>query len=170
MSGVWSVLTLIGLDLVLLIGWLAIPLGLSGNFIILGAALLAALFTKFTAIGWIPLIVMAAAVIAGEVIEAFLGSVVAQRFGASRWGMIGSFVGGIFGAVIGTAIFPVVGSLIGSFLGAAAGAMGFEIAHRREPEPGVRAGWGAFVGKVMATGIKTAIGTGMIVYIIIRTH
>ena len=60
-DNVWHILALIGLDLLLLIGWIAIPLGLSGNFILLGAALLTAIVTRFEAVGWIALIAMAAA-------------------------------------------------------------------------------------------------------------
>ena len=170
MSGVWHVLALVGLDLVLLIGLIAIPLGLSGNFILLGAALVTALVTGFDTIGWPALIVMAVAVALGEIIEALLGSLVAQKYGARKWGMIGAFVGGLIGAVLGTMILPIIGSILGSFWGAGLGALIFELLHRRKVAPGMRAGWGAIIGKFLATGIKISIGTAMIVYIIIRTH
>jgi uncharacterized protein YqgC (DUF456 family) len=170
MDGAWHILALIGLDLVLLIGWIAIPLGLAGNFILLGAALVTAIVTRFETVGWIALIVMAVAVVAGEIIEALLGSLVARRFGASKWGMIGAFVGGILGAVLGTAILPIIGTLFFSFLGVAVGAMALELAHRKEAGPGMRAGWGALLGRFTASAIKMAIGMAMIIYIVIRTH
>jgi len=170
MSGVWHILALIGLDLVLLIGWIAIPLGLSGNFILLGAALATALLTGFDAVGWPALIIMAVAVALGEIIEVLLGSLVAQKYGASRWGMLGAFVGGLIGAVLGTMILPIIGSILGSFWGAGLGALLFELLHRKQVAPGMRAGWGAIIGKFMATGIKISIGTAMIVYVVIRTH
>ncbi len=163
-------LALAGLDLVLLAGWIAIPLGLSGNFILLGAALVAAIATKFTAVGWIALAIMAAAVVAGEIVEAFLGSLTARRFGASKHGMIGAFAGGLVGGIMGTLAFPIIGSLLGSFAGAAAGAIAGELLRGRPAGEGARAGWGAFVGRVAATGIKLAIGTGIVVYVVIRTH
>jgi len=169
-DGVGHILALIGLDLLLLVGWIAIPLGLSGNFILLGAALLTAIVTRFEAVGWVALIVMAVAVVVGEIIEALLGSLVAQRYGASKWGMIGAFLGGILGAIVGTAVLPIIGSLFFSFLGVAIGAVALEFAHRKKAGPGMRAGWGALLGKCMATAIKMAIGTAMIVYIVIRTH
>jgi uncharacterized protein YqgC (DUF456 family) len=164
------ILALIGLDLVLLCGVIAVPLGLSGNFILLGAALLTALLTGFTDVGWIALVVMTVAVIAGEVVEALLGSLVARKFGATKWGMLGAFAGGLGGAFLGTLVLPVIGSVIGSFLGAAAGAMVFELAGGQKTEPGLRAGWGAFVGKVLASGFKMGIGVGIAAYLVIRTH
>jgi uncharacterized protein YqgC (DUF456 family) len=170
MGGVWHILALIGLDLLLLAGWIAIPLGLSGNFILLGAALVTAIVTRFETVGWIALIFMTVAVVLGEVIEALLGSLVARKFGASKWGMIGAFAGGILGGVAGTAILPIIGTLFFSFLGVAIGAMALELAHRKETGPGVRAGGGALIGRFLATAIKMAIGTAMIVYILIRTH
>lgn len=162
--------SLIGLDLLLVIGLIAIPLGLSGNFILLGAALLAALISGFADIGWTALTVIAIAVILGEVIEALLGSLVAQKFGASRWGMAGAFIGGILGAILATPIFPIVGSLIGSFVGAALGAVGLELAAGKDQGPGLRAGWGAFLGKVMATAFKVAVGIGIVSFVIWKTH
>jgi uncharacterized protein len=158
------------LDLALLAGWLAIPLGLGGNFILLALALVVALTTHFTAIGWAALGVIAAAVAAGEGIEAVLGSLMARRYGSSRWGMAGAFLGGLLGGILGTAILPVIGSLIGSFLGSAFGAVGAELLHGARREAGMRAGWGAFLGKAMATGIKMGIGAGIIVLVVLRTH
>lgn len=170
MNDALRLLALACLDLVLLAGWIAIPLGLSGNFILLGAALVTALATRFTAVGWLALLIMGLAVVAGEVIEAFLGSLTARRFGASKHGMIGAFVGGLAGGVLGTTALPIIGSLIGSFAGAGAGAIAGELTRGRTARDGARAGWGAFLGRVASTCIKMAIGTGIIVYLVIRTH
>lgn len=162
----WLVL----LDLVLAAGLLAIPLGLGGNFILLGAGLVVGIVTGFREVGWIALAVAAIFVLLGELVEAVLGSLVAQRFGASRWGMLGAFVGGILGAIVGTAMLPVIGSLFGSFAGAAAGAVALELAAGKDRAPGLRAGWGAFLGKVLSTAFKLAIGIGWATFLILRTH
>ena len=177
---VGHIAALIGLDLILLLGLLFIPLGLGGNFIILGAALVVALVTGFTQVGWWALGIMLGAVVAGEILEALLGSLVARKYGASKWGMLGAFVGGIAGAVVGTGVLPVIGSLAGSFVGAAAGALaaellalsakGTEIRGIEETRPGLRAGFGALLGKALATGLKMAIGVAMAIYLILRTH
>ena len=177
---VGHIAALIGLDLVLLIGLLFIPLGLGGNFILLGVAVVVALLTGFTQLGWWALGIMLGAVVAGEVLEAVLGSLVARKYGASKWGMLGAFAGGILGDAVGTGVLPVVGSLIGSFVGAAAGALaaellalsasGQEIHGLDGTRPGLRAGFGALLGKALATGLKMAIGVAMAIYIVMRTH
>jgi uncharacterized protein YqgC (DUF456 family) len=166
------------LDLVLLAGLFAIPLGLSGNFIILGAALIVAVIGKFQMIGWLALLLMAVAVIVGEIVESFLGSLMARRYGATGWGMSGAFLGGWGGAILGGAVgaalgtlaLPVIGTLIGSFLGTAAGAVILELSRGSDSEKGFRAGMGAFVGKVLASSFKIAIGIAMVVYIVVRVH
>jgi uncharacterized protein YqgC (DUF456 family) len=170
----WNAIGHIGLlvllDIVLLAGLIAIPLGLSGNFIILGTAVAVAVATGLRAISLWALIVMAVLVVAGEVIEALLGSAMARRYGASKWGMIGAFVGGIGGAIAGTPIAPLVGSIIGSFIGAAAGAVLFEYLHLRHLRRSMPAGWGALLGKLASSLIKILIGLALAIYIIARTH
>ncbi|MFH1278198.1 MAG: DUF456 domain-containing protein [Candidatus Eisenbacteria bacterium] len=167
---VLHVVALIGLDAVLLAGLILIPLGLSGNFVILGAGLAAALITGFSTVGWIGLAVMAALVAVGEILEALLGSVMARRYGASKYGMIGAFAGGLLGAILGTPVMPVIGTVIGSFLGTALGALAGELLRGARSDEGTRAGVGALIGRVLASAIKLAIGAGMVVYIVIRTH
>jgi uncharacterized protein YqgC (DUF456 family) len=156
----------------LIVGLVAIPLGLGGTFIILGLAVLYDLSQDFTAIGVPWLIVFLVLAILGEVIESVLGSVVAQKFGARKWGMLGAFVGGIAGGIYGTPIMPVVGTLIGSILGAFAGAFVLEfIARSRQTDAaggGLRAGYGAFIGRLSAGAIKFAIGVAITITVLIR--
>ena len=165
-----DLLWLVLLDIAILLALLAIPIGLGGNFILLGLAVTVAIATDFSAVGWIALAVMGAAVTVGEILEALLGSLMARRFGASKWGMLGAFAGGLAGAVVGTAIVPVAGSILGSFLGSAGGAIWAELATGQEREKGIRAGWGAFLGKVAATAVKMAIGLAIAAYLIVATH
>ncbi len=165
----WDVIAriagLILLELVLVAGLIAIPLGLGGNFIILGAAIVVALVTKLTTVTLLALIVMAVAVIIGEIIESLLGSVMARRYGASKWGMIGAFVGGIAGAIISTPILPVIGSIIGSFVGSAGGAVLFEWINLQRLDDSLPAGWGALLGKLASSLIKAWIGLAMVIYL-----
>lgn len=164
-----KIISMAALYLLLLVGLAAIPVGLGGNFIILVAALALALATKFQAVSMPALLVMAGMVVAGEILEAILGSLFARRYGASKWGMAGAFGGGILGAIPGTAVMPVLGSLIGSFLGAALGAILLEWWHRRQLDPSLRAGWGATLGRLASTFIKMAIGLAMVVYLVVKT-
>lgn len=169
-----SVLKIIGLaflDLTMLVSLILIPLGLPGNFILLALALLVAWLGGFQAVGWLALLVMAALVVLAEVVEALLGSAMAKRFGASWWGVGGAFVGGIAGVLLGSAVLPIIGSLVGAFLGAAVGAVLLEAWHlRRVDQDALRAGWGAFLGKLLASLLKVSIGMGIVVFIVIRTH
>ena len=167
---VLRILGLVVFDVVLLAGLLAIPIGLGGNFIILGAALVVALVTRFVSIPWYALVILAVCVIIGEVVEALLGSLMARRYGASGWGMTGAFVGGLAGAAAGTAILPVIGTLIGSFLGTALGALVVERISGAGEAEGTRAGFGAFLGKTLASALKFAIGAGAVIYLIKVTH
>jgi uncharacterized protein YqgC (DUF456 family) len=177
-SIIFRIVGVILLDIALIVGLIAIPLGLSGNFIILGLALITAIATGFQAIGWVALLIMAAAVVIGEVVESFMGVLMARKFGATKWGMSGAFLGGlggailggIIGAAVGTFIVPVIGTIIGSFVGTALGAVLLELARGSSREKGTRAGMGAFLGKVLASAFKMAIGIGMVVYIVIQTH
>ncbi|MFH1681151.1 MAG: DUF456 domain-containing protein [Candidatus Eisenbacteria bacterium] len=164
------VFLLVLLDAVLLAGLLAIPLGLSGNFVLLGAALLVAIVTRFHLIGIAALLVLAALVAVGEILEAVLGSVMTKKYGGTRWGMVGAFVGGIVGAVAGTPLLPVIGTVIGAFAGTALGAFLAELLRGARSEETVRAGVGALVGKILASAIKLSIGMGIVVYTIVRTH
>jgi hypothetical protein len=172
MDAVLHVSLVVVLAIVYLVGLVLIPLGLGGTVVILIATALFDLTRGFEVVG-IPLLVgFAVLVVLGEVLEAILGSVVAVRYGAGRWGVIASFVGGLVGAVVGSGVFPVVGTLVGSFLGAFLGAVGAEWAvRRRDPDAlreGLRAGWGTFVGKVGAVAAKVAIGATMIVVTLVR--
>ena len=152
----------------LLGGLLLVPLGLGGNFVILGTALVLGLATGFTAIGWWSLLGLAALAIAGEIIEAGLGLFAVQRLGASKKAMLGTFLGGIVGGAAGTGVVPIVGSLLGAFAGAFAGAVIGEIVHRRRVQGSFRAGWAAFFGRVAAIAIKFEIGVIMVVIIVWR--
>lgn len=154
---VW-ILLLVLLHVLVLAGLFAIVLGLGGNFILLGLALAVAWIGGFSHLAlWLWLVLLGLAIL-GEVVESVLGVATARGFGASRYGMLGTFVGGILGAIAGTAWLPVIGSLIGAFVGAFAGAFAGELLAGRPTGESARAGWGAFLGRVGATVFKIAVG------------
>ncbi len=161
---------LVILDIVLLVSLLVVPLGLPGNFVIVGAALIAGFATRFVPIGWIDIAAMLGLAVIGEVVEGFLGSAMAGRYGASKWGMVGAFGGGLIGAVLGTAAMPVLGTLIGSFIGTAGGAILVEWALGATTSDGARAGFGALLGRSLSTLFKLSIGMAMAIYVMIRVH
>jgi uncharacterized protein YqgC (DUF456 family) len=153
-----AVVLLALLHLAVLAGLAAVVLGLSGNFILLGLALAVAWIGGFEHLGFGLLLVLLGLALLGELVEMLLGVVVARRFGATRWGMIGTFIGGLVGAALGTAWLPIVGSLIGAIAGAFGGAFAGEMLRGRRARESARAGTGALVGRVAATAFKLVIG------------
>lgn len=101
--------------------------------------------------------VLAALTYALDFIASALG---ARRFGASTR----SIVGATLGAVVGI-FFGIPGIVLGPFLGAVIG----ELSVRRDLHGATRAGIGAFIGLVLATAGKLALGFTMIgLFLLVR--
>ncbi len=149
-------------SLLLITASLFVYLGLGGNFIILGLALVHALVTGFDPIGWQLLLVLAGIALLGEGIEFVVGTFWVAKKGATRWGVIGAFAGGLLGAALGNGIVPVVGAVLGSFVGAFAGAVGGEYLARERLEPSLRVGGHAFLGRLLAILVKHLLGLVMV--------
>ena len=149
-------------SLLLITASLFVYLGLGGNFIILGLALVHALFTGFDPIGWQLLLVLAGIALLGEGIEFVVGTFWVAKKGATRWGVIGAFAGGLLGAALGNGIVPVVGAVLGSFVGAFTGAVAGEYLARERLEPSLRIGGHAFLGRMLAILIKHLLGLVMV--------
>lgn len=149
-------------SLLLITASLFVYLGLGGNFIILGLALVHALVTGFDPISWRLLLVLAGIALLGEGIEFVVGTFWVAKKGATRWGVIGAFAGGLLGAALGNGIVPVVGAVLGSFVGAFAGAVGGEYLARERLEPSLRIGGHAFLGRLLAILVKHLLGLVMV--------
>lgn len=111
--------------------------------------------------GWEPfsatfLIVMAGITLAVTVLDYVIPALGAKKYGASRAGVWGS----VFGMIAGIIFFPPFGMLIGAFAGAVLG----EMAAGREDVRALKAGWGVFVGTVMAMALKLAASGAMLYY------
>jgi hypothetical protein len=153
--------------LLLLVSSLLVYLGLGGNFIIVGLALVHALVTGFQPVGWPLLAVLLALALLGELIEFVLGNFYVLRKGASGLGAVGGFVGGLAGAVLGNGLVPVIGAVLGSFVGAFVGCVAGEYWRQRTLEPSLRIGTHAFVGRMIALVSKHALGV-LMVFLILR--
>lgn len=148
--------------LLLVLASLFVYLGLGGNFIVLGLALVHALVTGFDPIGWPLLGVLLGLALLGEGIEFVVGTFWVAKKGATRHGVIGAFVGGLVGAAAGNGVVPVIGAVLGSFVGAFAGAVGGEYLARSRLEPSLRVGGHAFLGRVLAMAVKHLLGLVMV--------
>lgn len=117
-----------------------------------------------------PLSILAAILVGlvGELLEFALSAVGAQRFGASRRGMVGAMLGGLGGALAGTALIwiPVVGTIIGALLGTAAGAViGETWGGQKTMQEAAKPAIGAVIGRVLGTLAKLPVA--MIVFVIL---
>ncbi|MFH1844954.1 MAG: DUF456 domain-containing protein [bacterium] len=148
--------------LLLLVASLFVYLGLGGNFIVLGLALIHAVVTGFDPISWQLLLLLLTIALVGEGIEFVVGTFYVAKMGASRYGVFAAFAGGLLGAAVGSTMLPLVGTILGSFVGAFGGAILGEYHHQRRLEPSLRIGTHAFIGKMVAILIKHALGLVMV--------
>ena len=163
------ILGLIIFCIVLILGLAAIPLGFPGTFIIFGDALCYALTTRFRGTITVKFLLgLLAIALLSELMEFLLGIFTTLKFGASKWGVVGTLAGGILGASWGSAAFPFVGTLVGAIIGAFLGAFILEYLHRDDHEVAAKAGFGAFVGKILGITIAFACAIAMIALILIR--
>lgn len=142
------------------VGILLIPLGLPGLWLQIGALALYAWQTDFATVGLMPVIAAVALGLAAEWLEFALGGRYARRFGGGRRAAWGAIVGGIAGAFMGVPV-PVIGSVIGAFVGSFLGAVAGELSTGRGANPALRAGWGALLGRLVATGLKAGVGVAI---------
>lgn len=155
--------------LLLLVSSLLVYVGLPGNFIMVGLALIHALVTGMDPIGWPLLAVLLGLALLGELVEFVLGNFYVLSKGASGRGAIGGFAGGLAGAVLGNGVVPVVGAVLGSFAGAFLGCVGGEFWQQRQLEPSLRVGGHAFVGRILSIVVKHALGMVMVVLLLRAT-
>jgi uncharacterized protein len=155
----WTVLYLVSIW----VGVLISLFGLPGPFLIAAAAALAGYLTRWKAAQlWLVIVFFLLALLA-EVFDQWLGASSARSYGSRRPGMWGCFMGGLAGALIGLPV-PFFGSLLGAFLGAFAGATLLELLISRAPfKSALRAGYGAFRGRLGATLFKSVLALSMAV-------
>jgi len=150
-----EVLALVLLLVSSVIGLFLIPLGLPGLWVMLLGLIGYGALTDFRTVGIGTMGIALALAFVGEVVESWVGFKYARKYGGSRRAGWGAVIGGLVGAFAGIPI-PVIGSIIGSFLGSFVGAAIFEFT--RSPERAAGAGWGALIGRVIATALKTGLG------------
>jgi uncharacterized protein YqgC (DUF456 family) len=145
----------------LVLGILLVTAGLAGLILpalpgmplVFAGAVAIAAADGFTRVGYVSLAVLAVLAAAGMVLDHLAGVLGARRFGASRWGIIGSLAGLVAGLPFG---------LVGIVFGPALGALALEFARDRALRRAARAGTGVLVGFVLGTIGKYAIASVMI--------
>lgn len=139
------------------VGLILIPFGLPGLWLQVASLAVFAWATHFTTMSWMPLVAVFLLALGAELAEFLLGGQFAKRYGGGARAAWGAILGGIVGALLGVPV-PVVGSVIGAFLGSFVGAAVFEFSSRREWQGAMRAGWGALLGRLAATAVKSSVG------------
>ncbi len=108
----------------------------------------------FESISRLLLLIFAVLTIFSVVLDYFGGVIGAKKFGATKWGMIGS----IFGCIGGFFTGGIVGIIIGSFLGAVL----LELIFDKDLEGAFKSGVGTLVGFIGGAITKLTIGVIMI--------
>jgi len=136
-------------------GLLMVPLGLPGTWLQVIAIGAFSYATHWRA-GWFIFAVAVALAAVAEVIEFMMGGRFARKYGGSRRAAWGAILGGLVGAFMGFPL-PIIGSVIGAFIGAFVGAAVLEMTAGAEARAALRVGWGAFVGRLAAVAMKSAV-------------
>lgn len=142
--------------LIMLMGMsgIVIPIVPSIPLVWLGAFVFA-LCTHFEKISGMLLVVFALLTIFSIVLEN-LGSVYgAKKFGATRWGIIGSLIGTCVGFYLSGPIGLILGHIIGTVI--------FELIGGKDYRGALKSGLGNFVGFLGGSIIKFFIGLAMII-------
>ncbi|MFA6884657.1 MAG: DUF456 domain-containing protein, partial [Paludibacteraceae bacterium] len=95
-------------------------------------------------------------VIAVQILDYVVPGWCTKKFGGSRKGVIGSIIGlfvGLFAPI-------PYGVIIGPFLGAVIG----ELIEGRNTAEALKSGLGSFVGFILSTGVKLALGISFAVF------
>ena len=108
----------------------------------------------FESISWLLLLIFAVLTIISLVLDYFGGVIGAKKYGATKWGLIGSVIGGIAGFFIG----GIVGLIFGPFFGAVL----LELVFGKDLRGAFKSGVGTLVGFIGGAVTKLAIGVIMI--------
>ncbi len=167
MEAIWPIVGYVVFGLCALAGLIITPLGLPGNWLIFGGAVVCGFATQWAKYGWFFLLLLAVTAVFGELVEVASSAIGAKKFGASTGATVAAIVGTLVGLLLGTGVMPIIGSLIGAFAGAFLGAFIYEYIKLQDREKALKAGLGAFLGRTAAIIAKESIGilmVGAIIY------
>src|SRR3989339_734738 len=117
-------------------------------------AFLYAIFTHFEKVTWMVLLIFAILTIFSIVLENIGNVYGAKKFGATRWGIIGSIAGTGIGFYMGGPIGLILGPIVGTVIFELIGGEGFRGA--------LKSGLGNFVGFLGGSVVKIIVGLTMI--------
>ncbi len=153
--------------------WAVGILGLPGNWILAGLAVACWGLPEpgsMLSISWVPVVSLLVLAAIGEAIEFLAGALGVKKLGGSNrstwFALGGSLLGALAGFVVGSGV-PVIGNIIASVLGSALGALvGSVYGERTSGKPwehSLQVGSAAFIGRILGTLGKLAVGTAMLI-------
>ncbi len=148
------------------VGLFLVALGFPGLWLQVVALGVYAWAGGFVAVSPISVGVVVFLALLAELAEFLLGGRYARKYGGGSRAALGAIIGGVVGALLGLPI-PLLGSVFGAMLGAFVGAFLLELTTGRGATPALRAGWGAFLGRVVATAMKAGVGVVILVLTVI---
>lgn len=153
--GIWEIILFTLSLLIMFVGMAGIVVPIIPTMpLVWFGAFLYAVFTGFEKITWVMLLIFGLITIFSIVLEN-LGNVYgAKKFGATRWGIIGSLVG--------TGAGFYLGGPVGMILGPIAGTVIFELIGGKGYKGALKSGLGNFVGFLGGSLLKVIVGLIMI--------
>ncbi len=111
---------------------------LPGSPLIFLGALLYAWHTGFLVVTWKIILFLGLLTLLSQILDYLASTYGAQKYGASRWGMVGALLGGILGTMLG--------GVFGAVLGPILGAVSLEMLQGTGLRPSFKIGLGALLG------------------------
>ena len=115
---------------------------------------------RFESIGWSLLFIFAILTIVSLALDYLGGVIGAKKYGATRWGLIGSVIGGIAGFFMG----GIIGLIFGPFFGAVL----FELIFGKDLKGAFKSGVGTLVGFLGGVIVKLVISVVIIGIFLIK--
>ncbi len=115
---------------------------------------------RFESISWSIVLIFGVLTILSVVLDYFGGVIGAKKYGATRWGLIGSVIGGIAGFFMG----GIVGLVFGPFFGAVL----FELIFGKDLRGAFKSGVGTLVGFLGGVIVKLVISVVIIGIFLIK--
>jgi len=151
-SGVYFIVS----TALIIIGVLGIFIpGLPGTGLVFIGTLVYAWGTGFQVIGWGPLLIFLILTLIAMGVDYLAGIMTAQKFGASKQGIIGSVIGGIVGLIA----FNIPGLILGQLAGVIIG----ELMFGRKMNESIKSGFGVFIGYLLGSIAKVVLTTLIII-------
>ncbi len=120
------------------------------------AAVIYALLTGFSEVGWVPIIILTLLMILGSTTNLWMSALGVKATGGSIWSVIGGTIGMLIGLIL---FFP-----LGALIGAVVGALGAELMRTGDLGKALRIGGGTCSGFLL--GVIAEAGIALIMSII----